>query len=87
MVLEFGYLPGYQAISFDTEVVRKYPHFPELLRSLDQAVLRPPIPEYDRASDILQMHLSEALRGTSIKSAMTAAAKETRALLNSQTKG
>lgn len=66
----------------DPQIVAKYPHYPELLKISQSAVLRPPIAQYAQASDILQRYLSAALtdRLTS-EQAMKAAASETRLLL------
>jgi multiple sugar transport system substrate-binding protein len=51
---------------------------------LESARMRPPIPEYAPASDILQRWLSGALTGrTSPEEALNNAARETRSLLGS----
>ena len=55
---------------------------PEFKPILDSARMRPPIPEYSRASDILQRWLSAALtRRASPQDALSTAAHETRLLL------
>ena len=54
----------------------------ELARILDSARMRPPIPEYGEASDILQRWLSAALTGrVEPQQALNEAARETRVLL------
>lgn len=55
---------------------------PEFLPILNSARMRPPIPEYAQASDILQRWLSSALTGrVTSKEALREAARETRLLL------
>ncbi|MEM7555375.1 MAG: ABC transporter substrate-binding protein [Cyanobacteria bacterium P01_A01_bin.84] len=81
-VLEAGFVPSRRSLFTDPEIVTKYPHYPELLKVVDKAVLRPPIAQYAQASDILQRYLSAALTGTQTpEDAMKAAANETRRLL------
>ncbi len=83
-VLDAGYIPSREEIFNDPEVARKYPHIPKLAEAVKNSVLRPPIPQYAQASEILQRHLSEALRQqVSPEAAMQAAAAETRRLLES----
>lgn len=82
-ILGSGYVPSRQELFTDPEIVAKYPHFPELLQIARKAVLRPSIPQYAQASDILQRYLSAALSNrTSPEQAMKAAASETRTLLS-----
>ncbi len=82
LVLDAGFVPSRRSLFLDPQVVAKYPHYPQLLKVVEQAVLRPPIAQYAQASDILQRYLSAALtdRMTPEK-AMKAAANETRRLL------
>lgn len=81
-ILATGKVPSRTALFNDPAIVAKYPHYPELLKVLNQAVLRPPIPQYAQTSDILQRYLSAALTGKiSPEEAMTSAAAETRRLL------
>lgn len=81
-ILNAGFVPSRRALFTDPEIVAKYPHYPELLKIEDRAVLRPPIPQYDQTSDILQRYLSAALTNRMTpESAMKAAANETRQLL------
>ncbi|MEP0873344.1 ABC transporter substrate-binding protein [Trichocoleus desertorum AS-A10] len=81
-VLQSGYLPTRRNLFVDRAIAQKYPHFPSLLTVLEHPVLRPLIPQYDQASQILQRHLSAALTGQpSAEAAMQAAAQETRRLL------
>lgn len=82
-ILQEGYLPSRRDLFTDPQIVAKYPHFPQLLEVVEQAVLRPPIAQYAQASDILQRYLSAALTNRmSPQRAMQAAANETRVLLN-----
>ncbi len=67
----------------EPEIVEKYHHFQQLSNGVKQAILRPPIPKYAQASEILQHYLNEALRKQrSPEEAMKAAATETRRLLS-----
>ena len=82
-VLKSGFVPSRRSLFTDPEIVAKYPHYPDLLKVVDKAVLRPPIAQYAQASDILQRYLSAALTGSKTpEDAMEAAANETRMLLN-----
>ncbi len=81
-VLEQAYVPSRRALFTDPDIVERFPHYPELERVVDSAVLRPPSPQYAQASDILQRYLSAAFtRQLTPAQAMQAAARETRALL------
>lgn len=81
-ILETGYVPSRRSLFTDPEIVAKYSHYPALLEVVENAVLRPPIPQYAQASDILQRYLSAALTDrTSPERAMQNAAAETRRLL------
>jgi multiple sugar transport system substrate-binding protein len=81
-VLHTGVIPSRRALFTDPQLVKKYHHFPSLLPVVDRAVLRPPIPQYAQASDILQRYLSAAITNQlSPKAAMDKAARETRSLL------
>ncbi len=81
-ILHSGYVPSRRELFTDPEIVAKYPHFPQLLKVSQSAVLRPPIAQYDQASDILQRYLSAVLTNQlSPERAMKAAADETRRLL------
>ncbi|MDJ0801044.1 MAG: ABC transporter substrate-binding protein [Calothrix sp. MO_167.B12] len=81
-ILQAGFVPSRRSLFTDPQIVAKYPHYPELLRVVDQAVLRPPIAQYAQASDILQRYLSSALTNRMTpEKAMKAAAAETRRLL------
>ena len=81
-VLQTGYLPSRRSLFIDPQIVDRYSHFPKLLEVIENSVLRPPIPEYDQVSKILQRYLSDALTGQlSPEKAMAAAAQETRQLL------
>ncbi len=82
-ILETSHLPSRKTLFRDSELVEKYPYFPQLVTAIQSSVLRPPIPEYASASEILQRYLYEALaKQRSPEQAMKAAAFETRKLLN-----
>ncbi|GAX42146.1 family 1 extracellular solute-binding protein [Tolypothrix sp. NIES-4075] len=84
-ILNAGFVPSRRALFTDPEIIAKYPHYPELLKIVNKAVLRPPIAQYAQASDILQRYLSAALTNSMTpESAMKAAANETRRLLKSR---
>ena len=81
-ILQTGFIPSYKSLFTDGEVVAQYPHYPQLLKVVEQAALRPPLAQYAQASDILQRYLSAAFTGRmSSEKAMKAAASETRNLL------
>lgn len=81
-ILEAGYVPSRRELFTNADVVARYDHYPELLKVVDTAVLRPPIAQYAQASDILQRYLSAALTNQqSPEAAMQGAAGETRRLL------
>ncbi len=81
-VLEAGFVPSRRSLFLDPQIVAKYPHYPQLLKVVDKAVLRPPIAQYAQASDILQRYLSAALTNRiTPAAAMKNAASETRQLL------
>lgn len=83
-ILQTGFVPSYKSLFTDREVVALYPHYPELLKVVEQSALRPPLAQYAQASDILQRYLSAAFTGRmSSEKAMKAAASETRNLLGS----
>jgi len=82
-ILETGYVPSRKSLFNDPQIVEKYPYYPQLLTVVENSVLRPPIPQYAQASDILQRYLSAALTQTMTpENAMKKAATETRQLLN-----
>ncbi|BAZ68861.1 MAG: ABC transporter substrate-binding protein [Pelatocladus maniniholoensis HA4357-MV3] len=81
-VLKAGFVPSRRSLFTDPQIVATYPHYPQLLEVVEQAVLRPPIAQYAQTSDILQRYLSAALTNRmSPEAAMKAAAQETRRLL------
>ncbi|CAD5932039.1 ABC transporter substrate-binding protein [Planktothrix agardhii] len=81
--LETGYVPSQKSLFTDDILVAKYNYLPALLQGAENAVLRPPIPQYAQVSDILQRYLSAALTGSKTpEAAMKEAARETRTLLN-----
>ena len=85
-VLEAGFVPSRRSLFTDPKIVSEYPHYPQLLKVVEQAVLRPPIAQYAQASDILQRYLSAALTNSMTpEAAMDAAANETRQLLGERT--
>lgn len=82
-ILETGLVPSYKSLFTDPEVVAKYPHYPQLLKVVQNPALRPPLAQYAQASDILQRYLSAAFTGRmNPEQAMKAAASETRNLLS-----
>jgi multiple sugar transport system substrate-binding protein len=82
-VLENGYVPSRKSLFRDADILAKYSYYDELIDVVEQSVLRPPIGQYDQASDILQRYLSSALTGVQTpEQAMRAAAAETRRLLS-----
>ncbi len=81
-VLEAGFVPSRRSLFLDPQIVAKYPHYPQLLKVVDKAVLRPPIAQYAQTSDILQRYLSAALTNRMTpQAAMKNAASETRQVL------
>lgn len=81
-ILQAGYVPSRRELFTDPEVVAQYPHFPQLLEVVEQAVLRPTIAQYAQASDILQRYLSATLTNRiGPEQALRSAAEETRRLL------
>jgi len=81
-ILNSGFVPSIRELFSDPDVLAKYSHYPDLLKVVDSAVLRPPIAQYAQASDILQRYLSAALTDRlSPEQAMRSAAAETRRLL------
>lgn len=81
-ILETGHIPSRKTLLSEPNIIKKYPHFQQVSKALSQSVLRPPVPEYARASEILQRYLNQALRKQrSPEEAMKAAADETRQLL------
>ena len=81
-VLATGYVPSRRSLFNDPAIVAKYPHYPQLLKVVENSTLRPPIAQYAQVSDILQRYLSAALTNTmTSEQAMRAAAAETRSLL------
>ncbi len=82
-ILETGYVPRRRELFHDPQIVAKYHHYPQLLEVVEKAVLRPPVSQYDQASDTLQRYLSAALtERLSPQQAMQAAAEETRRILS-----
>lgn len=82
-VLENGYVPSRKSLFQDADILAKYNYYDQLIDVVEKSVLRPPIGQYDQASDILQRYLSSALTGVQTpEQAMRAAAAETRRLLS-----
>lgn len=87
-VLDAGYVPSVRNLFTDPAVLREYSHFPQLLKVVDNAVLRPPVAQYAQLSDILQRYLSAALTNqVSPEDAMKEAAGQTRRVLEAGQKG
>ncbi|MEO0834989.1 MAG: ABC transporter substrate-binding protein [Cyanobacteria bacterium J06642_3] len=81
-ILNTGFVPSRIALFNDPEIVAKYDYYPKLLEVVQSSALRPPIPQYAQASDILQRYLSAAITGKMTPAqAMQTAATETRNLL------
>ena len=82
-VLDSGYLPSRKALFEDAAILKQYPHFSKLLKTLEaNSVFRPQFFDYDQASKILQAYLWEVLVGEQTpENAMKQAALETRDLL------
>ncbi|HBB32083.1 MAG TPA: ABC transporter substrate-binding protein [Cyanobacteria bacterium UBA8803] len=82
LILDTGFLPIRKSLFEDGSILKKYPYFKELAKAVEASVLRPAIPQYGEASEILQRYLHLALRKQlSPKEAMAEAAIETRQLL------
>ena len=80
-ILDTGFVPSRIALFNDPEIVAKYDYYPQLLEVVQSSALRPPIPQYAQASDILQRYLSAAITGKiTSEQAMQTAANETRNL-------
>ena len=78
-----GYPPALEAAYHDPALLSADPFLARLEALHQDAVLRPPVPRYALASDILQRHLSAALAGqVSAERAMREAARETRLMLH-----
>ena len=84
-VLNAGYLPSYQALFEDAEILKYYPHFSQLRQTLENnSIFRPQFPDYGQASQILQAYLWQVLTGEqTAETAMRQAAVETRRLFTS----
>jgi multiple sugar transport system substrate-binding protein len=77
-----GYAPARREAYDDPELLAANPFLQDLLALHENAVLRPALPRYALASDILQRHLSAVLAGTAEAAvALRQAARETRAML------
>lgn len=77
-----GFVPARRSLFNNKILVEQYDYLPDLLKVIENAVLRPPIPQYAQASDILQRYLSAAItKAKTPEAAMKAAAEETRTLL------
>ena len=82
LCLTSGYAPARLEAYGDPQLLASNVLLPEILRLHRDAAMRPAIPRYALASDILQRHVSACLAGlVTSQHALTAAAKETRLLL------
>jgi multiple sugar transport system substrate-binding protein len=82
LCLTSGYAPARAEAYRDPQFLSSNPLLPEILALHGDAVMRPAIPGYALASDILQRHVSACLAGlATAESALANAAKETRLLL------
>ena len=81
--LETGNISSRRDLFADPQIVAKYPHYRQLQKVVESAVLRPSISQYAQASDILQRYLNATLSNPQLiaEKAMQSAAKETRSLL------
>ena len=81
--LETGNISSRRDLFTDAAIIAKYPHYPQLQKVVESAVLRPSIAQYAQASDILQRYLNATLSNPKFSSekAMKSAADETRKLL------
>ena len=80
-ILDTGFVPSRISLFNDPAIVAKYDYYPQLLKVVQSSALRPPIPQYAPASDILQRYLSAAITGKiTPQQAMKKAATETRNL-------
>lgn len=81
--LETGSISSRRDLFADPQIIAKYPHYPQLQKVVERAVLRPSIAQYAQASDILQRYLNATLSNPqlSAEQAMKSAANETRSLL------
>jgi multiple sugar transport system substrate-binding protein len=81
--LETGNISSRRDLFTDPQIIAKYPHYPQLQKVVESAVLRPSIAQYAQASDILQRYLNATLSNPqlSAEQAMKSAANETRSLL------
>jgi len=84
--LAYPSVPSLKRLFYEPKIVAKYSHYPQLLYIIENSsdeYVRPRIPQYARASCILQKYLSEALNvdKNGYKEAMNAATKETQDLL------
>jgi multiple sugar transport system substrate-binding protein len=87
-ILDAGYVPSRRELFSDPQIVAKYDYYPQLLKVVQKAILRPPIAQYAQASDILQRYLSAALTNQQTAAqAMKEAASETRLLLTAGRNG
>ena len=83
-----GYAPARKDAYEDPVLLAANPFLAELRRLHEHAVARPAVARYALASDILQRHLSAALAGSAEpRTALAAAARETRAMLESSSGG
>ena len=86
-ILATGYVPSRRSLFNDPEILTKFSYYPQLLNVIENSILRPPIPQYAQASDILQRYLSAAItEQLTSEVAMERAASETRYLLGKQKK-
>ena len=86
-VLESGFLPSRRSLFQDPDIIKKYPMMTQMQEFLEQSsVLRPSIPQYEVASEILQTALGKILSGEEpAEVALKQAQQETEALLQQAT--
>ncbi|MDZ8226428.1 extracellular solute-binding protein [Nostoc sp. ChiVER01] len=93
--LNYSSLPSRRRLFFDPQIVARYRHYPKLLALIDRKekkdewIARPRIPQYTKASCILQKYLRKALNPSNgylpPDKAMGEAAQKTRELLDRET--
>ena len=77
-----GYLPTRRSLFRDPDLQARYPYLERFRPLAEQTVLRPPVPQYEQLSDILQRQLNAAISGDRpVAEAMRQAARESRQLL------
>jgi multiple sugar transport system substrate-binding protein len=83
MVLSLGWNPGRQDLYREEEVLRRAPHFSQLMEAFQSARPRPLVPYYSQISAVAQKHINAVLANKiSAQKALAQADKEIEALLS-----